>query len=184
MLKYAHIQRCALENVQQPRVLFGNYNVLVTLALKNVSRIEDDSDMLLVLQVANTSRGSSGPSSNRGGGNVENATTSHVSISGWSEPVHLKSTREAREVRWGSASTCPTRGECLPEGYTFIVRTPATPTIAPKFMETVDLTTPPDAAFHMSMEDLDTSKRKAAERRNVTRSSNKQAHASFTKEAR
>jgi len=34
--------------------------VLVAVALKNVGIIEDDSDVLMVLQVANTSRGSNG----------------------------------------------------------------------------------------------------------------------------
>ena len=113
-----------------------------------------------------------------------NATTSLVPVSGVGPNMSISRAQEKPSKTDGAPQVLVLReGESLPEEYTFLVCALTTPTVAPKFTEMVDLTTP-DAASHMSMEDLDTSKRNASERRNVTKSSNKQAHASFTKDVK
>ena len=47
-----------------------------------MGKVKDDSHVFLVLQVASTSRGSSGPCPSRGGGSAGNCTTKFVPILG------------------------------------------------------------------------------------------------------
>ena len=139
----------------------------------------------LVMQVASTSRGSSAPSGSRGGGIVGHARTTHVPTAVESRNTSIHRAEERRATADGAPQVFAIReGEPLPEGYSLLVRAPATPTAAPKAPETVDLSTPPDAATGTAIEDVNTSKRKAAERRNLTRKSNREAHASYAKEVK
>ena len=55
---------------------------------------------------------------------------------------------------------------------------------APQPKEMVDLSTPPDGAADPAEDDVETHKRRAAEKRNVARSTNRQAHASYSKEVK
>ena len=73
-------------------------------------------------------------------------------------------------------------GATIPQGYKYVVREDAP--IPRSSSEMVDLTTPPDGAPQMNNEDMDFTTRMAAERRKATRSTNKQAHASFVKEVK
>jgi hypothetical protein len=56
--------------------------------------------------------------------------------------------------------------------------------VAPKAVETVDLSTPPVAQVQTSREDEDASKRSAAAKRKETRCTNKQVQATFLKEVK
>jgi hypothetical protein len=75
-------------------------------------------------------------------------------------------------------------GEPLPEGFSLVVRAPTTPTATVKAIPTVDLSTPPSCATHIPLEDIETAKRTAAERRNQTRRANREAHSSLLKEVK
>ena len=119
------------------------------------------------------------------GGSAGNCTTNTVPT-----PVgDPRPSRSSAQGRRSNADGVPPmlavrEGEPLPEGYTLVVRAPATPGCTKKPTETVDLSTPPECAAPKSREDSDATKRKAADRRNATRSANKQAHAAYTKEVK
>ena len=83
--------------------------------------------------------------------------------------------------RWVPQVLALREGKPLPEGYTLVVQAPATSIGALKSMETVALTTPPESAALTSREDLETSNCKTTERRNATRSANKQTNASLAR---
>jgi hypothetical protein len=151
---------------------------------EHVGRVEDDRHLLRGLQVASTSRGSSGTCSSRSGGGG-NFTTNPVP-GGGVNPPNVSNLRE--EDRRGTTDAPPQvlavrEGEPLPEGYTLVVRAPATPTGAPRCTDTVDLVTPPESAAPVTG-DTESSKRKAAENRNLNRSANKQANVAHAKEVK
>ena len=155
------------------------------MSLQNLGRIPDDIHVLLVLQVASTSRASSGPSSSRGGGTAGNGPT-NLAPSSVGDPSPSSATAHERSTREdGIPQVLAVReGEPLPEGYTLVVRAPTTPGCRMKPTETVDLSTPPDCAAPTSRDRSELNKRKATDQRNATRSANKQAHASYTKEVK
>lgn len=135
------------------------------------------------MQVASSSRGTRGPSSSRGGGSAGNTTTTHVPTGGARRNEGTPRAQERRVAIDVAPHTIAVReGERPPEGYTLAVRAPATPSSAPKAVEMVDLSTPPAAATLVPTEDVEASKGKAAERRNVTRKLNREAHAELEKE--
>lgn len=151
----------------------------------SVTMIMDARGVSWVVQVASTSRGGSAPSSGRAGSSVGTARTPPVPTG----VGHRHDNIPQEEGRCVTTDGCPQvlavrEGEPLPEGYTLVVRTPATPTTAPKPMDMVDLTTPPDAATETMMEDADTSKGKATEQRNLTKKGNRVANAAYFKDVK
>ena len=141
--------------------------------------------MLLVLQVASTSRGNSAPSGSRGGGSVGNATPHPVRPAGPSRASNSQREEERRVTTDGGQQVFAIReGEPLPEGFSLLVRATGTPTATAVPAPTVDLTTPPGRATPRPVEDVDSAKRSAAERRNQTRRSNREAHTSLVKEVK
>lgn len=94
--------------------------------------------------------------------------------------------------QWWTAEGAPEvialrEGALLPNGYTYVVCTPTNVASALEgnhmnSANTFDLTTPHNATTHLVGGDVDTTKSSAAARRNVMRTRNKQAHASFAKE--
>lgn len=136
------------------------------------------------LQVASTSRGSTGAPPNRGGVAVRNSRTA-------SDVPERRPTNSAPRLRENEGTTEESvevlalrEGQALPEGYRYVVRGDAASTTPREGLETVDLTTPPDAQLKVAGVDEDVAKRRAAERRNETRSGNKRALAAFAKEAK
>jgi hypothetical protein len=99
--------------------------VLVAVALKNVGIIEDDSDVLMVLQVANTSRGSNGPSSNTGGGNVGNAATTHAPVAGAGRNASILKAQERRATTHGYSTY--TKGSHYPKDTRWLFAYPPRP---------------------------------------------------------
>ena len=159
--------------------------MVVAVAPRNVGRIEHLRDVLVVPQVASTSRGITGPSSSRGGGSVGNTSTTPGPIAGAGRNAANPTTQERRVTSDGAPQVLTVcKGDLLPEGYTLVVRAPPTPTATPKSLEMVDLNTPPNSSTHMAMPDVETSKRRGAEQQNDTKNSNRKANASFAKEVR
>ena len=147
--------------------------------------IEEACNVLLVLQVASTSRGSSAPSGSRGGGSAGYRAPHPVRPAGPSRAPNSHREEERRVTTDGGQQVFAIReGEPLPEGFSLVVRAPATPTGTAKPIPTVDLSTPPERATHMPLEDVDSAKRLAAERRNQTRRSNREANSSLVKEVK
>ena len=183
MLMCARSMRRPHVSIQQPRVLCGRVVLWAGVALKNVGRVEVDSHVLVVLQVASTSRASSGASLSRGGPMVGNCAATPTPLPRTAPTISTSRGQGRHGPAQGAPQVLALReGEELPEGYKYVVRDPATPTAVRKSTETVDLTTPRDAGMHRSREVLHTSARSAAERRNVNRSTNKQVHAAYAKE--
>ena len=147
--------------------------------------IEDARNVLLVLQVASTSRGSGAPSGSRGGGSAGNATPHPIRPAGGSRGPNRQREEEGRRTTDGGQQVFALReGEPLPEGFSLLVRDPATPTATAKPIPTVDLSTPPERVSHKPVEDVDSAARLAAERRNQTRRSNREAHSTLVKEVK
>ena len=113
-----------------------------------------------------------------------NSTTNPAPVAGGGTIVSNSRQQERRGTAEAPPAVLTVReGEPLPEGYTLVVRAPATPTVASRSTETLALTTTPEAAPPLA-EDMESSKRKAAERRNLTRSANKQANVAYAKEVK
>lgn len=137
------------------------------------------------MQVPSSSRGGSGlPSSSaRATAGNGSRTTAHTPEAGASNEMHRH--RENRGPTVHHLEVLAVReGQPLPEGYVQVARAPAPPFTPKKRTETVDLSTPPDGDEHVPPEEGEESKRRAADRRNATRSANKQVHALFVKEVK
>lgn len=151
------------------------------------SRLVSSIELLLV-QVATTSRGSSGRALQRGGAHVQNGRTLSGNV-----PPHalqsLNSRAEGDRPRIEGATEVLTlrEGETLPKGYTYVTRTRGNEGVAPVrkaviSTNTVDLTTPPEGGHHAVGGDVGTTKRRATAKMNVTRNTNKEVNAAFAKE--
>ena len=129
-----------------------------------------------------TSRGSSAACSSRGGGG--NSTIIPAPASGGTPNVsNWREEERPRTADMPPQVLAVREGEPLPEGYTLVIRAPATPTGAPRCTDMVEHVTPPPSAPPLTG-DMESSKRKSAERRNYTRRANKQANAALAKEVK
>ena len=142
------------------------------------------------MQVATTSRGSSGRPLQRTGANAPVARTPRANVA----PIAPQNSNSRAKVNCprtgGAAEILAIReGEVLPEGYTYVTRTQVydAGTRVQKGANsatTVDLTTPPDEERDAQPGDDETTKRRAVAKRNATRNMNKQVNAAFAKEMR
>lgn len=105
-------------------------------------------------QVANTSRGPGGASAQSGVAPVGNCKTTHVPRSQPAPNTFISKAQENRCTRGGAPQVLALReGETLPEGYSYVVRTPAPAKNTKPPTDTVDMSTPPDVEAHMAGED-------------------------------
>lgn len=138
-----------------------------------------------VEQVASTSRGVSGAGQSRGVVNAGNGTTANMAPPGGSRNAPGPSAQESN----GPSAVAPEliairEGEPLPAGFKLIVREAANPIVPPPTSDILDLTSPPDPETNPSRDGGDEAKARAAAKRNVTRSANKQSNATYIKEVK
>jgi hypothetical protein len=137
---------------------------------------------MLVNQVASTSKASSGPSANRAGTNMANSRTPTPPMAA-PAPLPLQSPpTEVREADGAAEVFAVREGAALPPGFSFVIRSHSAPPPRTIASVLVDLTTPPKTPAAVAGEDAKTEKRKVAEKRNATRSTNKKVNANFVKE--
>lgn len=135
--------------------------------------------------MASSSRGGTGPSPDRAAASAGNGRRTSERVP---EPP-LPVPRPRAEENRGTTKTPPIvlairEGEALPAGYTYVVRESPRITTASNATKTVDLSTPPEPAPPIVSVDDGTTKRRVVAKRNATRSTNKQAHATYTKEVK
>ena len=106
---------------------------------------------------------------------TRSGTSTVVSVPRPETPSPLnRTTNERTSTALPSRVPALREGDMLPTGNTYVEQSPQPRKIFTAPTDLVDLCTPPS--------DADTDKRKAAEKRNVTRTMNKQAHAAFVRE--
>ena len=160
-------------------------SVFCVLGRDNMTGLIDNSRLFLMLQVASTSRGPGVPSTQSGTAPARNCKTTHVPRPPPAPNTLVSKAQENRGTRGEAPQVLALReGQALPEGYSYVVRTPGSLNKRKPPTDTVDLSTPPDVDVHVAGEDADATKRRIAEKKNETRSKNKQAHASFAREVK
>ena len=132
--------------------------------------------------------GSGGRPLQRGGGNVAVVQTPSANV-GSVAPQSSNCRADANRARTKAAGEMLAlrEGQELPEGYTYVTRTPVQDgggrvRRAGISADTVDLSTPPEGERAVEGGDVETAKRKVAAKRNATRNTNKQANAAFARE--
>lgn len=143
--------------------------------------------MWLPYQEASTSRGGGAAGTQRGRAGPENSRIATAPVQADAQRTPLSRAEESRRGPQGSAPMLVMReGEELPAGYTYVVRAPSNVVAASRMAlnctEVVDLSTPPKGGGTVAEGDVDGAKRTAAARRRLTRTTNKQANASFARE--
>lgn len=140
------------------------------------------NNWLRQLQVPSSSKSGTASVQQRVGDSVGNPRTALVTTPARPLLHNVPRARESLEPGEGATNLLAMReGETLPAGYIIVVRDPAATPQAAHKIASVDLCTPPTGGAHAAGEDSETAKRNAASKRNVTRSTNKQALAAFAK---
>lgn len=137
------------------------------------------------LQVASTSRGSSGGAERTAAPRGGDCRTPSAPVPQIPQPNSVCRTGDDRGSTKGTPKVYAVReGDPLPEGYAYVVQDQPNGRTVMNSTETVDLSTPPEGAAQIAEDALATEKRRAADKRNLTRTTNKQVHATFTKEVK
>lgn len=137
---------------------------------------------MVVVQVPSTSKGSDAVDTSRPAAESSKTAQALRNLSSRAEE------NQRRAV--GTSTVLALRdGEALPSGYRYVSREPHIPIVGHQSTSgnrpvTVDLCTPPNGGATETVSDVEAGKRAAAARRNAVRSSNKQANATFVKEAK